>query len=126
MWLALTALAAGIGWFLLRRWRSSLPVDERLTLRYWRDSAIVLGAYLLLVLAGAGITRIMVGFNRSGWADLLMVAFFAVWVLYGAVWLLRFLPSSRPRPAWLVRSRGWLDALGLLALAALATGARML
>ena len=126
MWLALAALAAGSGWFLLRRWRRNLPVDERLTLRYWRDSAVVLGAYLLVVLVGAVVTRIMVGFNRSGWADLLMVAFFAVWVLYGAVWLLRFLPSSRPRPTWLVRSRGWLDGLALLLLAALATGARML
>ena len=126
MYFVIGLVFAGLAWFLLRRWRRGLPVDERLTLRYWRDSAIVLGAYLLLVLAGAGVTRVMVGFNRSGWADLLMVAFFAVWVLYGAVWLLRFLPSSRPRPAWLVRSRGWLDGLALVLLAALATGARML
>ena len=87
---------------------------------------MVLGAYLLSILAGAGVTRIMVGFNRSGWADLLMVAFFAVWVLYGALWLLRFLPTSKPRPAWLTRSRGWIDALALLLLAGLAAGARML
>lgn len=126
MWLALTALAAGIGWFLLRRWRRTMPVDERLTLRYWRNSGLVLGAYLLWVLGGAGITRIMVGFNRSGWADLLMAAFFIVWVLYGALWLARLLPSNRPRAAWLTLTRGWLDALGLVMLAALATGARML
>jgi hypothetical protein len=126
MWLALAALAAGIGWFLFRRLRRTLPVDERLTLRYWRNSGVVLGAYLLWVLVGAGVTRIMVGFNRSGWADLLMVAFFAVWVLYGALWLLRFLPTTRPRAAWLEQGRGWLDGLGLLLLAALATGARML
>lgn len=126
MGLLLLALAGGIGWFLLRRWRRTLPVDERLTLRYWRNSGLVLGAYLVWVLGGAGITRIAVGFNRSGWADLLMAGFFIVWVLYGALWLTRLLPSNRPRPAWLLRSRGWLDALGLLALAALATGARML
>jgi hypothetical protein len=68
----------------------------------------------------------MVGFNRSGYADLVMVAFFAVWVLYGAVWLLRFLPTNRAHPQWLTRSRFWIDALALLLLAALATGARML
>ncbi|WP_156461194.1 hypothetical protein [Devosia sp. Root436] len=120
------AILAGVGWFLFRRWRRNLPVDPRLTAAYWQKSGIVLGAYLLSILAGAGVTRIMVGFNRSGWADLLMVAFFAVWVLYGALWLLRFLPTSKPRSAWLTRSRGWADALALLLLAGLAAGARML
>jgi hypothetical protein len=84
------------------------------------------GGYLLVILLGAGVTRIMVGFNRSGWADLLMVAFFALWVLYGAVWLVRLLPTTKAQPAWLVRSRGWLDGAALLGLAGLATGARML
>ena len=86
----------------------------------------MVGAYLLSILLGAGITRIMVGFNRSGWADLLMVAFFVVWTAYGAVWLLRFLPTTRPKAAWLVRGRGWIDGLALLSLAGLATGARLL
>lgn len=126
MWALAAAIVGGVGWFLLRRWRRQLPVDPRLTLPYWRNSAVVLGAYLLSILLGAGITRIMVGFNRSGWADLLMVAFFVVWVLYGALWLLRFLPTSKPQPAWLIRSRGWIDTLAILLLAALATGARML
>ena len=126
MWALVAALLVGVGWFLFRRWRRSLPLDPRLTAAYWRNSGVVLGAYLLSILAGAGVTRIMVGFNRSGWADLLMVAFFAVWVLYGAVWLLRFLPTSKPRPAWLARSRGWVDAVALLLLAGLAAGARML
>ena len=126
MYVLVAAILGAIGWFFVRRWRKTLPVDQRLTAAYWRNSGIVLGAYLLSILAGAGITRIMVGFNRSGWADLAMVAFFAVWVLYGAVWLLRFLPSSKPHPAWLTRSRFWIDALAVLLLAALATGARML
>lgn len=126
MWVLLTAVLGGVGWFLFRRWRKSLPVDPRLTAAYWQKSAIVLAAYLLSILLGAGITRIMVGFNRSGYADLVMVAFFAVWVLYGAVWMLRFLPTNRPHPAWLTRSRYWIDAAALLALAGLATGARML
>jgi hypothetical protein len=126
MWALAAVVVGGIGWFLFRRWRRNLPVDPRLTAAYWRNSAIVLGAYLLSILVGAAVTRIMVGFNRSGWADLLMVAFFAAWVLYGVVWLLRFLPSSKPRPAWLTRSRGWIDALALLTLACLAAGARML
>jgi len=126
MYLLVAAILAGVGWFLFRRWRRSLPVDPRLTAAYWRKSAIVLAAYLLSILAGAGVTRVMVGFNRSGWADLVMVAFFAVWVLYGAVWLLRFLPTSKPQPAWLTRSWLWIDAAALLLLAALATGARML
>ena len=126
MWALAAAILAGVGWFLFRRWRKNLPIDPRLTAAYWQRSGFVLGAYLLSILAGAGVTRVMVGFNRSGWADLLMVAFFAVWVLYGALWLLRFLPTSKPRPAWLTRSRGWIDALALLLLAGLAAGARML
>ena len=126
MYLLVSLVLAGAGFFFFRRWRKSWPVDPRLTAKYWRNSGVVLGAYLLSILLGAGLTRVMVGFNRSGWADLLMVGFFFVWVLYGAVWLLRFLPTTRPRPAWLVRGRGWLDALALVLLAALATGARML
>ncbi|QDZ12226.1 hypothetical protein [Devosia ginsengisoli] len=126
MYLLVTAILGAVGWFLFRRWRRNLPVDPRLTAAYWQKSAIVLAVYLLSILAGAGVTRIMVGFNRSGWADLLMVAFFAVWVLYGAVWLLRFLPTSKPRPAWLTRSRGWIDGAALALLAGLAAGARML
>jgi len=126
MYLVAALILAGLGFFGFRRWRKSWPVDPRLTAAYWRNSLVIVGLYLLSILAGAGITRIMVGFNRSGWADLLMVAFFAVWVLYGALWLLRVLPSNRPPPAWLIRSRGWLDALALLLLAALAAGARML
>lgn len=126
MWVLLTAILGGVGWFLFRRWRRSQPIDQRLTLPYWRNSLVVVGAYLFSILLGAGITRIMVGFNRSGYADLLMVAFFILWVLYGAVWLARFLPSTKPRPTWLIRSRGWIDAAALLGLAALATGARML
>lgn len=126
MYLLLAAILGGIGWFLFRRWRRSLPVDPRLTAAYWQKSAIVLAAYLLSILAGAGVTRIMVGFSRSGYADLVMVAFFAVWVLYGAVWMLRFLPTSKPQPAWLTRSRFWLDGAALLLLAGLATSARML
>lgn len=125
MYLLLAAIAGGIFWFLFRRWRRTLPVDQRLTLPYWRNSFFVVGFYLLSILLGAGITRIMVGFSRSGWADLLMVAFFIVWVLYGAVWLLRFLPTTRPKAAWLSRSRGWIDVVGLLLLAGLATLARM-
>src|SRR6218665_424025 len=126
MWARVAAILGGVGWFLFRRWRKALPVDPRLTVAYWQKSGFVLGGYLLSILLGAGITRIMVGFNRSGWADLTMVAFFAVWVVYGAVWLLRFLPSSKPQPAWLLRSRGWIDALALALLAALAAAARML
>ena len=126
MYLVAALILAGLGFFGFRRWRKSWLVDQRLTAAYWRNSLVIVGLYLLSILAGAGITRIMVGFNRSGWADLLMVAFFAVWVLYGALWLLRVLPSNRPPPAWLIRSRGWLDALALLLLAALAAGARML
>lgn len=126
MYLLVTAILGAVGWFLFRRWRRNLPVDPRLTAAYWQKSGIVLAVYLLSILAGAGVTRIMVGFNRSGWADLLMVAFFAVWVLYGAVWLLRFLPSSKPRPAWLTHSRGWIDGAALALLAGLAAGARML
>ena len=126
MYLVAALVLAGAGFFVFRRWRKSWPVDQRLTAAYWRNSLVIVGIYLLSILAGAGITRIMVGFNRSGWADLLMVAFFAVWVLYGAVWLLRFLPTSRPQPAWLIRSRFWIDALAVLLLAALATGARTL
>jgi len=117
---------AALSWFLFRRWRRNQQASQTLTLPYWRNSAAMTGAYLLFILLGAGITRIMVGFNRSGWADLVMVAFFGVWVLFGALWLVRFLPSTRPRPAWLDRSRGWLDALALLALAGLATLARLL
>jgi hypothetical protein len=126
MWALLAAILGGVFWFLFRRWRRTLPVDQRLTLPYWRNSALVVGGYLLVILLGAGVTRIMVGFNRSGWADLLMVAFFALWVLYGAVWLVRLLPTTKAQPAWLVRSRGWLDGAALLGLAGLATGARML
>jgi hypothetical protein len=126
MVLVAALVLAGLGFFVFRRWRRSWPVDQRLTMAYWRNSLVIVGIYLLFILAGAGVTRIMVGFNRSGWADLLMVGFFAAWVLYGAVWLLRLLPTSRPQPAWLTRSRGWIDALALLLLAGLATGARML
>lgn len=127
MYLLVALVLAGIGFFVLRRWRKRRgPVDMRLSAAYWRNSALVLGAYLLSILLGAGITRIMVGFNRSGYADLVMVAFFIVWVLYGAIWLLRFLPTDRARPAWLTRSRGWIDGVALLLLAGLATGARML
>jgi hypothetical protein len=126
MWVLLTAILGGVGWFLFRRWRRNQPIDQRLTLPYWRNSLVVVGAYLFSILLGAGITRVMVGFNRSGYADLLMVAFFVLWVLYGAVWLVRFLPSTKPRPEWMVRSKGWIDAAALLSLAALATGARML
>ncbi|WP_332687307.1 hypothetical protein [Devosia sp.] len=126
MWLLVGLVLSGLGWFLFRRWRRGLPVDRRLTLPYWRNSLFVTGAYLLSILLGAGITRVMVGFNRSGWADLVMVAFFGVWVLYGAVWLLRFLPTTKARATWLARSRGWIDGLALLLLAGLATGARLL
>lgn len=125
MYLLVALVLSGVGFFLFRRWRKGLPTDQRLTLPYWRNSLFVVGAYLLSILLGAGITRVMVGFNRSGWADLLMVAFFIVWVLYGAVWLLRFLPTTRAQAVWLTRSRGWIDGLGLLLLAALATSARM-
>jgi len=93
MYLLVTAILGAVGWFLFRRWRRNLPVDPRLTAAYWQKSGMVLAVYLLSILAGAGVTRIMVGFNRSGWADLLMVGFFAAWVLYGAVWLLRLLPT---------------------------------
>jgi hypothetical protein len=126
MWLLVGLVLSGLGWFLFRRWRRSLPVDQRLTLPYWRNSVFVTGAYLLSILLGAGITRVMVGFNRSGWADLVMVAFFGVWVLYGAVWLLRFLPATRPQAVWLMRGRGWIDGAALVLLAGLATGARLL
>tara|TARA_R110002020_G_scaffold255477_7_gene469228 strand:+ start:567 stop:947 length:381 start_codon:yes stop_codon:yes gene_type:complete len=126
MWVLLAAALASLFWFLFRRWRRSLPIDQRLTLPYWRNSLLLTGAYLLFVLLGAGVTRIMVGFNRSGWADLVMVAFFAVWVLYGGLWLMRFLPTTRPRPVWLTRSKGWLDGAALLLLAGLATLARLL
>jgi hypothetical protein len=127
MLLLVALVLAGIGFFVFRRWQKRRgPIDPRLSAAYWRNSALVLGAYLLFILLGAGITRIMVGFNRSGYADLVMVAFFLVWVLYGAVWLLRFLPTDRPRATWLTRSRGWIDGAALLLLADLATGARML
>ena len=111
MYLLIALVIAGIGFFVFRRWRKHLPADPRLTTAYWRNSLVVVGAYLLSILLGAGITRIMVGFNRSGYADLVMVAFFIVWVLYGAVWLLRFLPTDRARPAWLMRSPSFRAAL---------------
>lgn len=126
MYLLIGLILAGIAWFLFRRWRRRLPIDQRLTLPYWRNSLVVVGAYLLFILLGAGVTRIMVGFARDGWADLVMIAFFAVWVLYGALWLQRLLPATRPRPAWITRSRGWIDGVAILLLAGLATGARML
>lgn len=126
MWLVVAAILCGGLWFLFRRWRKTLPTDPRLTISYWRNSGLVLGVYLLSILLGAGITRIMVGFNRGGWADILMLAFFIVWVAYGAVWLLRYLPSSTPKPVWLSRSRVWIDIVGLAVLAGLATWARML
>lgn len=126
MYLVLSLILGGLGWFLFRRWRKGAPADARLTLVYWRNSGLVVGAYLLSILLGAGITRIMVGFNRDGWADVVMVAFFVVWVLYGAVWLLRYLPTTRPQPAWLVHGRGWIDAAALVLLAGLATWARLL
>ena len=125
MYLLLSLLAGGIGWFLFRRWRRSLPVDARLTLPFWRNSLFVTGFYLLSILLGAGITRLMIGFNRSGWAEVLMVGFFIVWVLYGAVWLQRLLPSTRPRPAWLARWRYWIDGLCVALLLFLATAARL-
>ncbi|HEY8576594.1 MAG TPA: hypothetical protein VIL88_09680 [Devosia sp.] len=125
MWLLLAAILAFCGWFLFRRLRRTAPVDDRLTLRFWRNSVVVTGLYLLFILLGAGLTRIMVGFNNSNFADVAMVGFFILWVLYGAVWLLRFLPSTRPKPGWLTRSRVWLDTAALLTLAALAAGARM-
>ena len=126
MWALLAAIQTGLGWFLFRRWRKTLPIDQRLTLPYWRNSLLVTALYLLSILLGAGITRIMVGFNRPGYASVLMVAFFLVWIAYGAVWLVRFLPTTRPRPVWLTRSKGWIDAGALLLLALLATGARLL
>ena len=126
MWALLAAILGGIGWFLFRRWRSTLPIDQRLTLPYWRNSLFVTGFYLLFILLGAGVTRVMVGFGRGGWTNLWMVAFFLVWVAYGAIWLARFLPTTKPQPVWLIRSRGWLDAVALLALATLATAARLL
>ena len=126
MGLLVGLVVAALGWWLFGRWRRTLPLDQRLTLPYWRNSLFVTGAYLLFILAGAGVTRIMVGFNRSGWADLVMVVFFGLWVLYGALWLLRFLPTTRPKPAWLTRSRFWLDGAALLGLAGLATLARLL
>lgn len=126
MYLLVSLVLAGAGYFFFRRWRKSLPRDQRLTLPYWRNSLVVTGLYLLSILLGAGITRIMVGFNRGGWADILMLAFFIVWVAYGAVWLLRYLPSSAPKPVWLSRSRGWIDVLGIALLAGLATWARTL
>lgn len=126
MYLVAALVLAGIGFFIFRRWRKSWPADQRLTTAYWRNSLVVVGMYLLSILLGAGITRIMVGFNRSGWADLVMVVFFGVWVAYGAVWLLRFLPATRPKPVWLERGRGWIDAASLVLLAGLATLARLL
>lgn len=126
MWLLLAAVLSSLGWFLFRRWRKTLPIDQRLTLPYWRNSLLLTGAYMLFILAGAGVTRIMVGFNRDGWSDLVMVAFFGVWVLYGALWLVRFLPTTRPRPVWLLRSKGWVDGAALVLLAGLAAGARLL
>nr|WP_314256357.1 hypothetical protein [uncultured Devosia sp.] len=126
MWLLGAAILGGMGWFLFRRVRHNLPSDPRLTLAFWRNSGLVLALYLLFILLGAGITRIMVGFNRADLAGLPMVAFFIIWVGYGAVWLVRFLPTTKPRPDWLVQSKGWIDAAALVALAGLATWARMM
>lgn len=126
MLLLVGLVLAGVGFFFFRRWRKTLPRDQRLTLPYWRNSLLVTALYLLSILLGAGITRIMVGFNRGGWADIVMLVFFIVWVAYGAVWLLRYLPTSQKRPVWLSRSRFWIDGLGIALLAGLATLARML
>lgn len=126
MYLLIAAILSGVGFFFFRRWRKTLPVDQRLTLPYWRNTLFVTGIYMLSILLGAGITRVMVGFNRPGWPGVLMALFFIAWVLYGAVWLVRFLPTTRPKPVWLERGRGWIDAAALLGLAGLATGARML
>lgn len=125
MYLLIAAILGGIGIFVFRRWRKSWPVDPRLTLAYWRNSALVLGGYLLALAGGAGLTRIMVGFSRPGWTELLMVAFYAVWALYGAVWLFRLLPTTRRRPDWLTRSRGWVDVLAVMLLVGLAIASRI-
>ena len=61
MWVLLAAILAGLGWFLFGRWRKSVPVDQRLTAAYWRNSGIVLGAYLL---SGAVCTLAALGVNR--------------------------------------------------------------
>jgi hypothetical protein len=67
----------------------------------------------------------MAGFNTSGLANLLLVGFYAVWVAYGAVWLLRFLPTTRRKPVWLERSRLWIDGLGIAVLLGFAIAARL-
>jgi hypothetical protein len=126
MWVVLALVLAAGAWWLAARWRRGRSSDPRLTLGFWRNSGLVLALYLFSILVGAGITRIMVGFNRAPEADVLMVGFFLVWVLYGAVWLLRYLPRTDRLPGWLVRSRFWIDAAALATLAALAAGARML
>lgn len=125
MYLLLAAVLSGAGWFLFRRWRRGQPTDQRLSPAFWRNSLIVLAAYLIYLLAGGFITRLMAGFNTSGLANLLLVGFYAVWVAYGAVWLLRFLPTTRRKPVWLERSRLWIDGLGIAFLLGFAVAARL-
>jgi len=125
MYLLLAAVLSGAGWFLFRRWRRGQPADQRLSPAFWRNSLIVLAAYLIYLLVGGFITRLMAGFNTSGLANLLLVGFYAVWVAYGAVWLLRFLPTTRRKPVWLERSRLWIDGLGIAVLLGFAIAARL-
>ncbi|KKB76192.1 hypothetical protein VW29_20825 [Devosia limi DSM 17137] len=125
MYLLLAAVVSGTGWFLFRRWRNRQAADQRLSAAFWRNSLVVLLAYLLYLLAGGFLTRLMAGFNTSGLANLLLVGFYLVWIAYGALWLLRFLPHTGRKPAWIDGSRFWLDVLGIAVLLGFAVVARL-
>lgn len=114
------AALALLAFLVFRRWRRTLPDDPRLTLAFWRNSALALGFYLLVLLAGAGVARFVGGFRASDWVGPVMAGFYAVWALYGGVWFLRFLPGAPPpRFAWLRGAGYWPDILAIALLAGL-------
>ena len=120
MYLLGAAVLAAISWL---GWRGLQKRDPRLGKAFWRTSLAVLVGYVLFVLVGGFVTRLMVGFTESALAELLLVLFFGVWVLYGGLWLIRLLPSTRPRAGWI--GNRFLDVLGVVGIVGLAVLARL-
>lgn len=122
MYLLVAAILAGAGWFV---WKRLKKHDPRLGKAFWRNSFVVVLAYLLFLLVGGFVTRIMVGFNTGALADLLLVGFYIAWGLYGGLWLARLLPMSRGRPGWADQRHRWLDVVGGAAIIGFAVAARL-